>query len=163
MKKPVAVILAVILALALVVSAGAGLVQAIIGVPVDIKPTSCPNPLNVNSKGVLPVAILGTEDFDVTTVDPSSLLLEGVSPLRWALEDVATPSNGELCDCTEEGPDGFLDLTLKFDTQEVVAALGVVSDGDVVPLTLSGNLKVEFGGAPIQGTDCVLILDKGKP
>jgi len=36
-----------------------------IEVPVDIKPTSCPNPLNVKSRGVLPVAILGTADFDV--------------------------------------------------------------------------------------------------
>ena len=35
------------------------------GVPIDIKPQSCPNPLNVNSKGVLPVAILGTDTFDV--------------------------------------------------------------------------------------------------
>ena len=29
-------------------------------VPVDIKPGSCPNPVNIASKGVLPVAILGT-------------------------------------------------------------------------------------------------------
>lgn len=52
-------------------------------VPVDVKPTSCPNPLNVGSKGVLPIAILGAEDFDVTTVDPESVRLEGVAPLRW--------------------------------------------------------------------------------
>ncbi|MQY56694.1 hypothetical protein GH140_00640, partial [bacterium] len=61
---------------------------------VDIKPGSCPNPLNLKSKGVLPIAILGTEDFDVTKIDPATLILvregyeePGVSPLRWAYED----------------------------------------------------------------------------
>jgi hypothetical protein len=44
---------------------------------IDIKPQSFPNPLNVKSKGVLPVAILGTEDFDVSEIDVSSILLEG--------------------------------------------------------------------------------------
>ena len=70
-------------------------------VPVDIKPTSCPNPLNVKSKGVLPVAILGTVDFDVSDIDPATVLLEGVPPLRWALEDVATPLGHEPVDCLD--------------------------------------------------------------
>jgi hypothetical protein len=78
----------------------------VIEVSVDIKPMSWPNPLNVNKKGVLPVAILGTEDFDVTQIDPASILLEGVSPLRWALEDVGTPGD-QLA-----GPDGIMDLSL---------------------------------------------------
>jgi hypothetical protein len=39
-------------------------------VPVDIKPRSCPNPMNVTERAVLPAAILGTEDFDVTGVKP---------------------------------------------------------------------------------------------
>jgi len=132
-------------------------------VPVDIKPQSCPNPLNVKAKGVLPVAILGTADFDVTQVDVTTVLLEGVSPLRWELEDVATPFEPfigkEACDqCTTEGPDGYLDLTLKFDTQEIVSALGDVSDGDCVVLHLTGNL---LDGMPIVGEDVVLILKKG--
>ncbi|MBL7208953.1 MAG: hypothetical protein ISS52_02520 [Dehalococcoidia bacterium] len=138
-----------------------------IEVPVDIKPQSCPNPLNVKSRGMLPVAILGTDNFDVTRVDPGSVLLDGVSPLRWDLEDVATsfePFIGkEGCsDCTEEGPDGYLDLTLKFSTQDVVDALGDVSDGDCLVLTLIGNLKEEFDGTPIVGEDVVVILKKGK-
>jgi hypothetical protein len=60
-------------------------------VDVDIKPGSCPNPLNVKSKGVLPVAILGTEDFDVGMIDPTSIMLAGVSAIRSSYEDVATP------------------------------------------------------------------------
>jgi hypothetical protein len=134
-------------------------------VPVDIKPMSCPNPLNVGAKGVLPVAILGTADFDVTQVDVATVQLEGVSPLRWDCEDVATPFEPfigkEACDCcTEEGPDGYLDLTLKFDTQEIVAALGDVEDGDCVVLHLTGNLMEEYDGTPILGEDVVVILKK---
>lgn len=135
------------------------------GVPVDIKPQSCPNPFNVNSKGVLPVAILGTDGFDVTDVDPSTVLLVGVAPLRWALEDVATPfepfTGKQDCfeDCTTEGPDGYPDLTFKFDRHEVVTALGEVSDGDCLVLELTGSL---YGGADIIGQDVVLIRKKGK-
>ncbi|MHC4258556.1 MAG: right-handed parallel beta-helix repeat-containing protein [Planctomycetota bacterium] len=39
--------------------------ETAIPVAVDIKPQSCPNRLNVKSKGVFDVAILGTNDFDV--------------------------------------------------------------------------------------------------
>lgn len=137
-------------------------------VPVDVKPTSCPNPLNVKSKGVLPVAILGMEDFDVEQVDPASVRLEGVAPLRWALEDVATPFEPfigkEDCfeDCTTEGPDGYLDLTLKFKTQEIIAALGEVSHGTCLVLALTGNLKENFESMPFVGEDVVWILKKGK-
>jgi hypothetical protein len=60
---------------------------------VDIKPGSCPNPLNVKSSGVLPVAILGTRDYDITTIDPTSIRLAGVEPLRSSYEDVATPAS----------------------------------------------------------------------
>ena len=128
--------------------------QPIIWVSVDIKPMSWPNPLNVNKKGVLPVAILGTEDFDVSQIDPATILLEGVAPLRWALEDVGTPGD-QLA-----GPDGIMDLTLKFEAQEIVAALGDVNDGDEIVLHLIGNLKEEFSGTPIGGEDVVRIIEK---
>jgi len=136
------------------------------GVPVDIKPTSCPNPLNVKSKGVLPVAILGTDSFDATQVDPSTITLQGVAPIRWAIADVAAPYSPyigkESCqNCTTAGPDGYSDLTLKFDTQAIVEALGEVEDGDCVKLTITGQLKEEFGGSPIIGEDVVWIVKKG--
>ena len=62
-----------------------------IQVAIDIRPTSCPNPFMVGSKGVIPLAILGTADFDVTQIDPASVRLAGIEPLRWANEDVSTP------------------------------------------------------------------------
>jgi hypothetical protein len=136
-----------------------------IPVPVDIKPTSCRNPLNVKEKGVLPVAILGTEDFDVSQVDPATVTLMGVTPLRWAMEDVATPyepylGKQDAYDCTTDGPDGFMDLTFKFKTQEVIAALGEVNGGDVLVIPLTGFLTEEFGGTPIVGEDVIVILKK---
>jgi hypothetical protein len=137
--------------------------------PVDIKPGSCPNPINVSSPGVLPVAILGTVDLDVTTIDPVTVRLEGVAPIRSALGDVATPfepfADKEDCsfDCAEGGPDGLLDLALKFRTREIVAALGEVEDGECRVLTLTGNLREEYAGTPIEGEDVVLILNKRQP
>ena len=144
---------------------------------IDVKPGSCPNPLNVKEKGVLPVAILGTEDFDVTKIDPASVklfrkgadpLIE-VSPLRWSLEDAGIPyepftGRTGAYDCLAYCPDeygvfdGYLDLSLKFNSQVVIAALGDVSDGEVVVLQLTGKLKEEFGGTGFVGEDVILII-----
>jgi hypothetical protein len=145
-------------------------------VSVDIKPGSCPNPINVKSKGVLPAAIMGTDSFDVTTIDPASLRLrlkgtedEGVPPLRWALADVGAPFEpfigkedcyGDCVDCS--CADGKLDLVFHFDTQEVVAALGEVYDEDCLVLEIIGALKEEYNGTPIIGEDVVRMLVKGK-
>ena len=140
------------------------LVDPTIEVPIDIKPISCPNPLNVKSSGVLPVAILGTEDVNVTEIDVATILLEGVSPIRSALEDVATPvTDVNDCNCTTDGPDGFLDLTLKFNIQEIVTTFGEVNHGDELTLTLEGALLEEFCGTLIYGADCVTIRGKHKP
>ena len=132
-------------------------------VAVDIKPGSCPNPVNVKSSGVLPVAILGTSDYDVTTIDPTSIEFcfgeISVGAVRSGYEDVAGPvSDSNDCNCVEAGPDGFLDLTLKFKTQRIVEAIGDVNDGDVRVLTLTGVLfdPIPFE-TPIEGTDCILI------
>ena len=138
-----------------------------VAVYVDIKPAGCPTPINVGSKGVLPVAVLGTADFDITAIDPTSITLEGVYPLRWAIEDVATPHqiNVDECnimDCNEEAGDGVDDLTLKFDTQEIYAAIAEVYDRECLILELTGNLKTAFGGLPFKGGDVVSILKKGK-
>lgn len=134
-----------------------------IEVSVDIKPGSCPNPLTLKSKGVLPVAILGSADFDVTQIDPASIKiaysdLPGVSVLRWSLKDVATPFEGEPCDCQTLEADGYLDLSLKFSNQEARVMLGLDEVvGQTVPLKMTGKLMEEFGGDTIEGTDCVRV------
>jgi hypothetical protein len=123
---------------------------------VDIKPGSCPNPLNTNSGGVLPVAILGTADFDVTAIDRASISLEGVAPIRSKIEDVGTPVvEPDPCECTTDKADGFDDLTLKFDRQDIIYALGDVNDRDELELILTATLS---DGTVIEGYDCVIIL-----
>lgn len=133
----------------------------------DIKPGSCPNPLNVKSKGVLPVAIVGTEDFDVTTVDPETVELEGVAAHEWEIKDATNPpADDELCfEAIDEDGDGipdnideYDDLVLYFYTQAVVEALGDVEDGKELTLTLTGNLTSD---TPIEGEDLVIIIAKG--
>jgi hypothetical protein len=139
-----------------------------ISVYVDIKPGSWPNPLNKGSKGVISVAICGTEDFDVMTVDPETAKLyvegveEGVCPLRWSWEDVATPyvdETPEEPDGHEETADGYMDLVLKYDTQEVVETLGLCEfeEWSYVKLFIRGNLFEEEGGIPIEGFDWIRI------
>jgi EPTP domain len=136
----------------------------ILNVAMDIKPGSCPNPINTKSKGVISVAVCGDYEFDVTDIDTASIRLEGIAPLRSNIEDVATPfepyTGKEYSDdCNEYGPDGFDDLVLKFDTQEIVEAIGEIKDGDVLVLTVSGELT---DGTQIKGEDVVVIKKKGK-
>ena len=141
---------------------------------IDIKPGSCPNSFK-GKRGVLPVAVIGTADLDVTDIDLSSLALSRadggggfVAPLegprgpRSRFEDVATPFGGEVCDCHDLEGDGILDLSLKFDTEALALALdlGALPDGDLVELVVTGNL---LDGTPIEGSDCVRLVPPGTP
>jgi hypothetical protein len=133
------------------------------GVSVDIKPGSCKNPFNLKSQGVLPVVILGSEDFNPGDIDPATVTLEGVAPVRWAIDDAASlPATERWSDdegaCGTDAPDGYDDLALKFDTRKIVAVLGEAADGDVVTLTLTGALQ---DGTEISGADIITVLKKG--
>ncbi len=54
-----------------------------------------------------------------------------VSPMRWSYEDVGAPGAGNIgsCECGTDGPDGFEDLVLKFDKEDIVGVIGPVADG----------------------------------
>ena len=145
-------------------------------VDLDIKPGSCPNSFNRNSHGVLPVALVGTDSFDVTQVDLSSIQLvrkdgeggsvaphEGPPGPHSEIEDVATPFTGEeQCDCHELEGDGIQDLMMHFKTVDVVAALELnnLPAGDLVSLTLIGNL---LDGTPFDADDCIRLVPPGTP
>ena len=141
----------------------------------DVKPGSCPNPLNRSSHGVLPVALLGAEDFDVTQIDVSSVRLvradgagtevapnEGPPGPHSVFEDVGTPFAGEeWCDCHGYGGDGIIDLSMKFRTDDVVEALQLndLSNGDWVELAITGSLL--DGSEFTSAGDCILIVPPG--
>jgi hypothetical protein len=135
-------------------------ISAGIEVTLDIKPGSCPNPINTRARGVLPVAIAGTADFDVSQIDVSTLKLEGVPPLRWAMRDVTAPYDGELQDCYScamADSDGYVDLALKFLNQDIVAAMDSVGENECRTLTLTGAL---LDGTSLTGMDIVKIIRK---
>ena len=129
-------------------------------VPVDIKPGSCPNPINTKSNGVLPVAVLGMPSLDVSNIDPASVRLHGVAPLRWAVEDVGAPyrpfvGKEDAYDCHEYEGDGIPDLTLKFNKKEIVETLGDVEKGDVLIIPLTGAMQ---DGILFEGEDVMVVV-----
>lgn len=116
--------------------------NSVIEVEIDIKPGSYPNSINTNSKGVIPVAILTTDEFDATTVAPETVRFGPgeAEPVHYALEDV-------------DG-DGDTDMILHFKTQETG-----ISPGD----TEAALIGETFGGIYIEGSDSVrTVPSKGK-
>ena len=133
------------------------------GIPVeiDIKPGSYPSSINLKKKGLTPVAIHTTDDFDATTVDPETVELEGVPAVQWEIYDcdeVPNPDYGDPLypDAPEMIGDGDLDLVVYFDTE---ALAGVLLPG-ATEATLTGQT---YGGLPIEGTGDVSIVVQGKP
>ena len=115
----------------------------VLTVAVDIKPGSATNPFNLKAKGVLPVAILGSQDLEVGQIDPASLQLAGISPIRCKVSDV-------------QG-DGTPDLVLHFRDQDVARVLGGATDGEIVGLELTGVLR---DGTLLKGADSVKVQVK---
>jgi hypothetical protein len=83
--------------------------------------------------------VLTTPDFEASTVDPSTVWFADARPVRWTLEDVDS--------------DGDVDMLFHFNTQE----LGL--DPCSTEATLTGAAG---SGQPIEGTDSVNIVPKGK-
>ena len=72
------------------------------------------------------------------------------------LEDIATALDETSdCECTNDGPDGFIDLTMKFLGQEIAAAVPMGARGEERVLTLAGEL---LDGTPFEATDCVVFV-----
>lgn len=110
-----------------------------IAVALDIKPGGDPNAVNPRSRGVIPVAILMTDSFDVTTADPSTVQFgpggAGIGHRSVHLEDV--------------DDDGDLDLLLRFRTQQTGIACGDTE------ASLTGQI---FDGTPIEGSDSIVTV-----
>jgi len=108
-------------------------------VAIEVPLNVIPRKLNVKKNGVLPVEIRSEDGFDVTTIDPTTLTLEGVGPLRYNM--------------------GKKKLTLKFSANDIVSNIGPVNDRDVVVLQLTG---LDINGFAIIGEDPVIIINKDK-
>jgi len=112
---------------------------AVSEVEIDIKPGGNPNNINLKSRGVVPVAVLTTDNFDASTVDPSTVLFAGASPVRW-----------KLCDVDEDGDD---DILFHFKTQDLNL------EEDITEATLTGETNNED---VISATDTVRIVQSKK-
>ena len=83
-------------------------------VDVDVRPGGTPNPVNLGSGGLIPVAILGTPTFDARTVGPASVCFgdDGAPAERACTE---AHGAGQLEDVDR---DGDVDLVLHYRTPE---------------------------------------------
>lgn len=127
-----------------------------IDVLIDIKPDDPQNTINLKSNGVLPVAILGTPDFDPGTVDPATVTLAG-APVRltgnpYAATKGKSKAFGQgtpMASLVDVNGDGRLDLLLHFET----SALELESTDTVAVLK-----GMTFDGKFIRGQDAVRIV-----
>jgi YVTN family beta-propeller protein len=111
-------------------------------VEIDIKPGSFPNSINLGARGTLPVAILSSETFDATTVDPMTVKLAG-APVK------LKPNGRPMASVEHVDADGRLDLVVHV---EIVALQLTSADTQAV---LEGKT---FGGTAIRGTDSVRVV-----
>lgn len=121
-------------------------------IDIDIKPGSYPNSININGNGVIPVAMLGSSDFDVMTIDQNTLSFNGLEvqvrgnkdKTMCHYEDVS----GDFTNA-EGAPDGYLDLVCHFEDDPSQWEAGEAE------ATLTGEL---FDGTPIEGVDTIHIV-----
>jgi hypothetical protein len=141
----------------------------------DVRPGACPNSFNRDGHGVLPVALIGTEELDVTLVDITTLRLsradggggsvaslEDPAGPHTQVADVSTPFEGESCGCHKLLGDGILDLESVFESDALVTALelGGLAPGALVELALTGEL---LDGTRFSARDCVRLVAPGTP
>ena len=110
-------------------------VAELIAVDIDIKPGSETNPINPMSRGVIPVAILGSDTFDVADVDVSTLAF---GPEGAALAHMNGPH------AKDANRDRVGDLLAHFLTEEAGIAFGDTQ------ACVTGDL---LDGTPFEGCD----------
>lgn len=104
-----------------------------IRVGIDIKPGSYPNSINLGSNGVVPVAILGSADFDASEVDPFSVTLAGaVVRLKG--------KSGSAGSLEDANGDGFLDLVVQVYTDELALTTGSAEAVLMATLATGGTI-----------------------
>ncbi len=125
-----------------IVNRGLAVCQGKIAVPIDIKPGSSPNSINLGSVGTVPVAILSTASFDATQVDPASVTLSGAA---LALKGKGT----QMYSLEDVDADGRLDLVVHVTTSALQ-----LNENDTSAI-LEGRL---YDGTLVKGSDTVRIV-----
>ncbi len=125
-------------------------VPPVLEVMIDIKPSSDPNCIHNNGKGVIPVALFGSESLDVTHIDVASLALEGLSI------KAAGKKQKLLVHQADVNGDGIVDLMMQFQDEA-----GAFSPGQT-EAALTGKLLEAFGGNEIVGHDSICLVPKAK-
>ncbi len=115
-------------------------------VDIDIKPADAQNKINLSAKGLLPVAVLTTQDFDASNFTPEMAHLSdaaiamscvGAEAVRWNYSDVNS--------------DGHLDLIFFFRIQD----LNLTPSSTAATLMAHGTYNSIV--THIEGTDSVLV------
>jgi CSLREA domain-containing protein len=121
-----------------------------ISVDIDIKPGSDSNPINPSSKGNLPVAILGSNTFDVTNVDVTTLAF---GPDAAAPSHDLTKSGAFESHLRDVNEDGLTDLLTHYRIEDV----GIERDGTEVCL-----FGQTLESTPFEGCDAIRAIVTGR-
>ena len=133
-----------------------------VSVPLDIRPGQCPNDFICSEKGLVTVAIAGTNKLNVSQIDRSSLRINGIAPKETSIQDITSPFSrvpSNCSNCVIGGADGKKDLVLKFDIQQVGKTLGNVKVDQCIKISLTGNMTT---GQPLTGIDYITIRNPKK-
>ena len=116
---------------------------------IDIKPGSDLNSINLGEQGKLTVAILGSLQLDVTTIDPATIMLGGEGPVTRGKAQKLAISFENV------NEDGYTDLVAHFGVQALVEAEPSSLTENTTSLTLLAEL---FNGLGIIGIDSVRVV-----
>jgi len=130
----------------------------VIDATIDIKPGSYPNSICLKDQGVLPVAILGSNQLDVELISPETVML-GLDPCFVDLATRGPPKAPKLaCSYEDVNGDGIMDMMVFFSIQELIT-VGALTSGST-ELSLMAEL---VDGMAINGMDIVYGEDSVNP
>jgi len=123
-------------------------VLASLEVPVDIKPGTAPNSINLGSSSVVPAAFLTTPDFDASVIDPRTVMFGGYD--FWGDIKLRGKKDGvPMASLEDVDGDGDLDLVVHVEVEYAATE----------PMDVECQLRAfTYGGFLVWGRDSVRIV-----